>query len=184
MARESSFIFSINYYDNSHGDNTVSSFVAKHPKKPFSKPDSLDNMWFDVKGDNNLLISAELHLYHKCLIKNNKNYNRKFDVLVYQIPRRNASDYVGSVEMPAKQNGWFTVNVTDCYKSWCKSPQTNEGLKVVAKDHESEYPEIRAEDIGVVGFEDDSQKHPFIVAYFRNAEHDVFEKVLFERMFE
>lgn len=181
MSRESSFIFSLKHYENSNNDDTVSTFMAKHPDNHFCKPDYVDYMWFNTKGNKNLIF-AELHLYREFSYAE-IDYYRSLNVTIYRVIEDYKSVYVNSVKMPENYVGWFKINITDGYKYWSENPERNRGINVTIITDGKELIHARPEQVGIVGFDDDeTEKHPFMVAHFKNQVHDNFETEIFDRM--
>lgn len=169
--------------------------ITRDPKTSFSeeviKPLSLNSMWFSEFGMKDTLVHSELRFYRdfskRKIIPHRKYFN--LNVTVYRI-LANQSDqlvYVNSTILPAFKSGWFSVDITDCYRHWMTYPEENHGIKLVLKVPKirSElYYTVNANVAGVVDFEADVRKHPFLVNFYdkSKASEGYFEKLFWEKL--
>ncbi|KAH0552325.1 hypothetical protein KQX54_008728 [Cotesia glomerata] len=144
--------------------------ITRDPNTAFSeeviKPLSLNFMWFSEFGIKDTLMHSELRI----LVNQS-------DELVY----------VNSTFLPAFKSGWFSVDITDCYRHWMAHPEENHGIKLVLKVPKirSElYYTVNANVAGVEDFEADVRKHPFLVNFYdkSKASEGYFEKLFWEKL--
>lgn len=176
-------------FDKINKSDVIMSFIAQQPYKGRGgKPKFIRRMWFDVTENNNgqQLISAELKFFRDCSRVSKPSNRRAYNVTIYRrIFVNNVRNhvYVNSVIVPENYHGWFSVNVTDCFKFWTDNPADNHGVKVVAMPvgDGRRKRKVRPEHIGIVGFDGEPERFSFLVGYFRDfGKNELLDKVIGE----
>ncbi|XP_074113760.1 protein 60A-like [Cotesia typhae] len=159
--------------------DVIVSFVAQQANRRGEKPELLRRMWFDVSKINkkHQLISAELRLFRDCSRVTKNSNRRAFVVTVYRISFGNKKRKfipVNSVVVRANFDGWFSINVTECFRLWMENPERNFGMKVVAEPLGSftsgtrKKRKVKLEKIGIEGFDGGPERFSFLVGYFKD----------------
>ena len=162
--------------DTIEKSDVIMTFVAqKKHGAPGVKPDRLNRIWFDVRSvkENDTFLSAELRLYRDRFEKNSTN--RSFRITVHRFVSSTNGErkmiYVDVVDTEFDRVGWITLNISESLNFWINNnPRDNRGLNLVFHTlGESGYRQSNPEEIGIVGFDGDLEKQPFMAGFFRSS---------------
>ena len=176
--------FLLNIQKTIESNDVVTTFVAqKKYGAPGVNPDSLNRIWFDVRSvkKHEKFLSAELHLYRDSFKKNSSN--RKFRITVHRVVRSKNGErkkiQVDAVEAEFERVGWIILNISESLNFWINnSPRDNRGLTLTFHIlDESGYRRSSPEEIGIVGFDGELEKLPFMAGFSKRSKNPRFGPV-------
>ena len=156
--------------------DVIMTFVAqKKHGAPGVKPDRLNRIWFDVRSvkEDNTFLSAELRLYRDRFEKDSTN--REFRITVHRVVSSKNGEreiiYVDAVDTEFERVGWITLNISESLNFWINNNhRDNRGLTLVFHTLDgSGYRRSNPEEIGIVGFDGDLEKQPFMAGFFKSS---------------
>ncbi|XP_057336414.1 protein 60A-like [Microplitis mediator] len=161
----------------------IATFMPQQPLKGRGgKPDKIQRMWFDVLliGEGQKILGTDLRFYRDTSKTIDKYRDLSFNMTVYRTDltggKRNFI-YVNSTIVDADFNGWVVLDITDCFKWWTGNINTNNGLKIIttpiSRTSSKRFHQVKPEQLGIVGFETDPDKHAFAVGYYQSTQQGI-----------
>ncbi|XP_034952082.1 protein 60A-like [Chelonus insularis] len=153
--------------------DVIISFMAEQPHSDGEKPERVRRMWFDVSGiaKENDFLYGELRLY-RSIEGLRRKHLRPHKIVVDKVYRdkfhEKQFEEIASVVITANFEGWITLNITSAFRRWLEHPRENRGIRVLTFPTERENKRVKAENMGIVGFDGAEEEQPFITGYFKN----------------
>ncbi|XP_025158147.1 protein 60A isoform X2 [Harpegnathos saltator] len=153
--------------------DVIMTFALHNRHVPGVRHEGGKRLWFNVSevppGEH--IIAAELRLYRGADMKSHDQHE-SYTITAYRVLKTEDGrrlKYVDSINSTTSKQGWLSLNVSEALEHWVNNPDGNRGLYLSVHLTKGSLHEIRAEDIGIVGFRGDPDKQPFLVGYFKSS---------------